>query len=68
MEEEIKRIPQGVALLSSTSIEMPVLVDIRVRQSEHGGRAVEMGGTAKNESKGGAGEGAGNGRRKEGRE
>lgn len=67
MEEEIKRIPQGVALLSSTSIEMPVLVDIRVRQSEHGGRAVEMEATAKNESKRGAGEGAGNGRRKEGR-
>ncbi len=42
MEEEIKRIPQGVALLSSPSIEMPVLVDIRVRKSEHGGRAVEF--------------------------
>ncbi|MFZ2070315.1 MAG: ATP-binding protein [Halobacteriota archaeon] len=42
MEEEIKRIPQGVALLSSTSIEKPILVDIRVRRSEHGGRAVEM--------------------------
>ncbi len=42
MEEVIKRIPQGVALLSSPSIEMPVLVDIRVRKSEHGGRAVEF--------------------------
>ncbi len=42
IEEEIKRIPQGVALLSSTSIEMPIMVDIRVRRSEHGGRAVEM--------------------------
>lgn len=42
MEEEIKRIPQGVALLSSTSIEMPILVDIRVRRSEHGGRAAVM--------------------------
>jgi len=41
------------------------LVDIRVRQSEHGSRAVKMGATAKNESK--SGEGAGNGRRKEGR-
>jgi DNA helicase HerA-like ATPase len=42
IEEEIKRIPQGVALLSSPSIEMPILVDVRVRRSEHGGRAVEM--------------------------
>lgn len=42
MEEEIKRIPQGVALVSSTSVEMPILVDIRVRRSEHGGRAVGM--------------------------
>jgi DNA helicase HerA-like ATPase len=42
MEEEIKRVPQGVALLSSPSIEMPILVDVRVRKSEHGGRAVKM--------------------------
>lgn len=42
MEEEIKRIPQGVALLSSPGIEMPILVDVRVRRSEHGGRAAEM--------------------------
>jgi len=42
MEEEIKRIPQGVALLSSPSIEMPIMVDVRVRKSEHGGRAAEM--------------------------
>jgi hypothetical protein len=41
-EEEIKRIPQGVALLSSPSIEMPILVDVRVRRSEHGGRAAGM--------------------------
>ena len=42
MEEEIKRIPQGVALLSSPGIEMPILVDVRVRRSEHGGRAVDF--------------------------
>jgi DNA helicase HerA-like ATPase len=47
MEEEIKRIPQGVALLSSTSIEMPILVDIRVRRSEHGGRGAVMETTVK---------------------
>ena len=42
MEEEIKRVPLGVALLSSPSIEMPILVDVRPRRSEHGGRAAEM--------------------------
>jgi len=42
MEEEIKRIPQGVALLSSPGIELPILVDVRVRRSEHGGRAVDF--------------------------
>ena len=41
MEEEIKRIPQGVALLSSPSIEMPIMVDVRIRKSEHGGRAAK---------------------------
>ncbi|HUV02236.1 MAG TPA: ATP-binding protein [Desulfobacteria bacterium] len=46
MEEEIKRIPQGVALLSSPSIEMPIMVDVRVRKSEHGGRAAETRGAA----------------------
>ena len=46
MEEEIKRIPQGVALLSSPSIEMPIMVDVRVRRSEHGGRAAETKGGA----------------------
>ncbi len=49
MEEEIKRIPQGVALLSSPSIEMPILVDVRVRRSEHGGRAVAMEGVERKE-------------------
>lgn len=49
MEEEIKRIPQGVALLSSPSIEMPIMVDVRVRKSEHGGRAAETEGAEKKE-------------------
>lgn len=44
MVEEIKRIPQGVALLSSPSIAMPIMVDVRVRRSEHGGRAAEASG------------------------
>ncbi len=74
MEEEIKRIPQGVALLSSPGIEMPVLVDIRVRRSEHGGRAVGEAGSGisgmndkwNGSESGGEGEG-GNGGESEGR-
>lgn len=50
MEEEIKRIPQGVALLSSPSIEMPIMVDVRVRKSEHGGRAAETEGAERREA------------------
>jgi DNA helicase HerA-like ATPase len=50
MEEEIKRIPQGVALLSSPSIEMPIMVDVRVRKSEHGGRAAETEGVERKEA------------------
>jgi len=50
MEEEIKRIPQGVALLSSPSIEMPIMVDVRVRRSEHGGRAAETEGAERKEA------------------
>lgn len=36
MEREISRLPSGVALLVSTNIERPVLVDVRVRKSLHG--------------------------------
>lgn len=36
MEREISRLPSGVALLVSTNIERPVLVDVRIRKSLHG--------------------------------
>ncbi len=36
LEEEVKRLPPGVALLVNNDIERPVLVDIRVRKSQHG--------------------------------
>jgi hypothetical protein len=39
LEEEIKRLPPGVALLVSTYIERPIFVDIRVRRSQHGGES-----------------------------
>ena len=40
VEEELKRLPPGVAMLVSNDIERPVLVDIRVRKSKHGGESV----------------------------
>ena len=42
MEEEIKRLPSGVALLVSNDIEHPILVDIRVRKSRHGGKSIPI--------------------------
>ncbi|MDI6640256.1 MAG: ATPase, partial [Methanocellales archaeon] len=42
MEEEIKRLPPGVALLVSNDIEHPILVDIRVRKSRHGGKSIPI--------------------------
>ena len=39
LEEEVKRLPPGVALLVNNDIERPVLVDIRVRKSRHGGES-----------------------------
>ena len=45
LEEEIKRLPAGVAMIVSNKIERPVLVDVRVRKSKHGGTsaAIERG-------------------------
>ena len=40
--EDIKRLSPGVALIVSTYIERPVLVDIRVRKSKHGGASVPV--------------------------
>ncbi|MHC1565093.1 MAG: helicase HerA domain-containing protein [Candidatus Syntropharchaeales archaeon] len=39
LEEEIKRIPAGMALIVSNDIEKPVLVDVRVRKTRHGGES-----------------------------
>jgi len=38
LEEEIKRLPPGVAMLVSNEIERPITVNIRPRKSRHGGR------------------------------
>jgi DNA helicase HerA-like ATPase len=42
LEEEIKRLPPGVALLVSPDIPRPVMVQIRVRRSRHGGMSTEV--------------------------
>jgi DNA helicase HerA-like ATPase len=47
VEEELKRLPPGVAMLVSNDIEQPVLVDIRVRRSRHGGESVNIARSAK---------------------
>lgn len=42
MQDEIKSLPTGVALLVSNDIEKPTFVDVRVRKSSHGGKAVDV--------------------------
>jgi hypothetical protein len=42
VEDELMRLPPGVAMLVSTDIERPILVDIRVRKSKHGGESVNI--------------------------
>ncbi|MDG6244234.1 MAG: ATP-binding protein [Methanolobus sp.] len=42
VEEELMRLPPGVAMLVSNEIERPVLIDIRIRKSKHGGESVNV--------------------------
>jgi len=42
VEEELMRLPPGVAMLVSNDIERPVLVDVRIRKSKHGGESVNV--------------------------
>jgi len=42
LEDEIKRLPAGVAMLVSNEIERPVTVNIRPRRSRHGGVSTEI--------------------------
>jgi DNA helicase HerA-like ATPase len=42
VEEDIKRLAPGVAMIVSTYIERPILVDIRTRKSRHGGASVPV--------------------------
>lgn len=42
LEEEIKRLPAGVAMLVSNEIEKPVTVNVRPRKSRHGGVSTQI--------------------------
>lgn len=42
VEEDIKRLSPGVAMIVSTYIERPILVDIRTRKSRHGGGSIPI--------------------------
>ncbi len=42
MADEIQRLPIGVALVVGGSIQMPLFVEVRPRESRHGGESVEI--------------------------
>lgn len=42
MADEIQRLPIGVALCVGGSIQMPLFVEVRPRESKHGGESVEI--------------------------
>ncbi|UCE81515.1 MAG: ATP-binding protein [Methanobacteriota archaeon] len=42
MEEEIQRLPIGTAIVTGGGVSMPLFVDIRPRESQHGGESVEI--------------------------
>lgn len=41
-EDEIKRLPPGIAMVVSGDIERPIIVEIRARKSKHGGRSAPV--------------------------
>ncbi|MFH1100826.1 MAG: DUF87 domain-containing protein [Methanobacteriota archaeon] len=40
--EEIQRLPIGVALISGASLQIPVMAEIRTRETSHGGKSVTV--------------------------
>jgi len=40
--DEIQRLPIGTALISGASIQIPILVEIRTRETDHGGKSVTV--------------------------
>ncbi|MEM2933364.1 MAG: ATP-binding protein [Methanocellales archaeon] len=51
VEEEIKQLPPGVALIVSSDIEKPIFVSIRIRRTHHGGASVDITERKKQEEK-----------------
>ena len=48
---EIQRLPIGVALVSGSTLQQPIMTEIRTRETNHGGRSVgisKQGGTSEN--------------------
>lgn len=41
---EIQRLPIGVALISGSGLQMPVMTEIRTRETNHGGKSVSISG------------------------
>jgi len=39
---EIQRLPIGVALISGASLQMPIMTEIRTRETSHGGKSVKI--------------------------
>lgn len=42
LEDEIKQLQPGVALIVGEVVEQPIIVNIRVKRSQHGGSSVDM--------------------------
>lgn len=42
MGDEIQMLPVGVSLVTGANISMPLLVDVRPRETEHGGKSVKI--------------------------
>ncbi len=42
LEEVMKNLPMGTALITSDNLERPVITNVRVRRSKHGGTAVDL--------------------------
>ncbi len=40
--DEIQRLPIGVALVSGGSLQIPILTEVRTRETSHGGRSVDI--------------------------
>lgn len=42
LEEEIKQLQPGVALVVGETVEQPIFVDVRVKRSKHGGASIDL--------------------------